>query len=60
VIDYFDRDITAEEEEGIALALEQRDRVRRILFHIPVLKLQKLIMVADEEYPILEYLIIVG
>ena len=33
VIDYFraltDRDISAEDEEGIILALEQHDRVRR-------------------------------
>ena len=59
VIDYTDknRDLTAEEEEGIMLALGQRDRVRRIRLEIPLLKLQKLIMVTDEEYPALEYLI---
>jgi hypothetical protein len=57
VIDYYDQDITAEDEEAIILALEQRDRVRRIRFGIPVLKLQKLIMAIDEEYLILEYLI---
>ena len=44
VIDYERTDVTAEDEEAIILALEQRDRVRRICFDIPVLKLQKLIM----------------
>ena len=58
VIDYFDadRDITAE-EEGIILALEQRDRVRRIRLQIAVLNLPKFITSVDEEYPMLEYLV---
>jgi hypothetical protein len=55
VVDYLD-DITADEEEGIIFALEQRDRVRRIRIQLPVPKLQKLITIT-EEYPILEYLI---
>jgi hypothetical protein len=58
VIDYQDTDITAEDKEALILALAQRDRVRRIRFHISVLKLQKLIMAIDGEYPILEYLIL--
>jgi hypothetical protein len=58
VIDYRRRYITAEDEGAIMLALEQRDRVRRIRFKIPVLKLQKLLMAIDGEYPILEYLIL--
>ena len=58
VIDYQGMNITAGDEEAIFLALEQRDRVRRIRFHIPVPKLQNLIMAIDEEYPILEYLIL--
>jgi hypothetical protein len=58
VIDYHDHDITAEDEEEIILALEQRDRVHRIRFDIPVLKLQKLIMAIDGEYPNLKYLIL--
>jgi hypothetical protein len=58
VIDYNESDITAEDEEAIFLALEQRDRVRRIRFGMPVLQLQKLIMAIDGEYPILEYLIL--
>ena len=56
VIDYFqeDGDITRE-EEGVVVALEQRDRVRRVrLFPNP----QKLIMAFDGEYPVLEYLTI--
>jgi hypothetical protein len=61
VIDYFraltDRDISAEDEEGIILALEQHDRVRRIRLSISISKLQKLIVAIDEEYPVLEYLI---
>jgi hypothetical protein len=60
VIDYSDAvwDITAEDEEGIMLALGLRDRVHRIRLQIPVLRLQKLIMAIDEEYPVLEYLIL--
>ena len=50
-----DRDITAK-EEGIFLALEQRDRVRRIRLEMPLPILQKLIVAIDEEYPMLEYL----
>ena len=59
VIDYFDKDcdITAEDEEGIILALKQRDRVRRVRLRMPVSNLQKLIVAIDEEYPVLEYLI---
>jgi hypothetical protein len=58
VIDYERTDITAEDEEAILLALEQRDRVRRIRLYTSVLQLQKLIMAIDGEYPILEYLIL--
>ena len=57
VIDFYNHDITAD-EEAIILALEQRDRVRRIRFCLPVLQLQKVIMAIDGEYPILEYLIL--
>ena len=58
VIDFENRDITAEEERGTILALQRRDRVRRIRFDLPVWKLQKLIKAIDGEYPILEYLIL--
>ena len=58
VIDYpyDDRDIT--EDEGAILALKHRDRVRHVRLFAPVTSLQKLIAAMDEEYPILEYLII--
>jgi hypothetical protein len=61
VIDYAmkDWDITAEDEEGIILALVQRDRIRRIRFRISIWKLWKLIVAIDEEYPVLEYLIMI-
>ena len=56
VIDFFQHDITAEDEEGIFLALDHRERIRRIRLEIPILNLQKLIVSIDGEYPILEYL----
>jgi hypothetical protein len=58
VIDYSSLDMTAEDEDGTILALKQRDRVRRVRFRVPVTSLQKLIEAMDDEYPILEYLII--
>ena len=61
VIDYFEghRDITAE-EEGIIVALGRHDRVRRIRLCVPIPNLQKLIMAINEEYPVMEYLIMWG
>ena len=53
-------DITAEDEEDIILALEQYHRIRRVRFLMPIPKLQKfinIIMAINEEYPVLEYLI---
>ena len=47
--------ITVEDEEGIVLALEQRDHICHIHLEIPILNLQKLILSINEEYPILEY-----
>jgi hypothetical protein len=63
VIDYHvpgasDFYISTEEKDRIILALERRDRVRRIRFTIFVRDLQNLIMFIDEEYPLLEYLLI--
>jgi hypothetical protein len=60
VIDYFniDWDITADEEEEIILALNQHDRVRRVRLQMPAPKLQKFIAAMEEEYPVLEYLIL--
>ena len=60
VIDYFDedQDMPVEDVDAVILALKQRDRVRRVRLHMLVTNLQKLIMDIDDEYPILEYLII--
>jgi len=61
VIDYFDShgnpDITAEDEEGILLALEQRNRVRSVRLEMPIPNLRKVLIAIDEDYPILEHLI---
>jgi len=59
IVDYFSKDdIAAEDEEAIFLALEQRDRVRRIRLIVPYPDLQKFAMAIDGEYPILEHLIL--
>ena len=61
VIDYYpdeDDDITEEDEEGAILALKQYDRVRRVRLGMPVTSLQKFIVAMDDEYPVMEYLII--
>ena len=59
VIDYNDqgRDITTD-EEGIIFALKQRERVLRIRLRTPVTNLQRLIAAMDDEYSILEFLVI--
>ena len=59
VIDYRDKDhdFTAEDEEGVVLALQLRDRVRRVRLFMSFPNMQKPIMAMDEEYPILEHLI---
>jgi hypothetical protein len=60
IVDYVDKrhDITTEDEQGIILALEHRDRVRRIRVLMPVPNLQKLIVAMDKEFPALDYLYI--
>jgi hypothetical protein len=58
-VDYSSEDgIAAEDEKGILLALEQRHRVRHLRLIFPVQNLRKLVMAIDEEFPILEYLIV--
>ena len=57
-IDYRYRDITTEDEEESLFALKQRDRVLRVRLEMPVMNLQKGIVAIEEEYPILEYLVI--
>jgi hypothetical protein len=58
--DYFDEGvgISAEDQEGAIFALKQYNRVRRVRLGMPVTSQQKLILSMDDEYPILEYLII--
>src|SRR5258708_3803591 len=60
IIDYVEEydDISAEDEEGIFLSLEQRDRVRRIRLRLCAPILQKLIAAINEEYPILEHFVL--
>jgi hypothetical protein len=60
VLDYLEEygDITAEDEKGAILALKQYDRVHRVRLQIPITSLRNLIVAMDDEYPILEYLII--
>jgi hypothetical protein len=53
-----DHDITAEDEDGILLALQHRHRVQRIRLEMSVPKLQKLVTAMDEEFPMLEFLYI--
>ena len=50
------RILTTKDQEGIILALKQRDRVRRVRFGNAVM--HKLFVDIDEEYPILEHLYI--
>ena len=47
---------TAEDEEGIMLALQQRDRVRRIRLQQPIKRLHNLMAAIVGEFPVLEYL----
>jgi hypothetical protein len=60
VIDHLDDydNITTEDEEGITLALQHRDRVRRIRLGKAVPILQKFLNALNGEFPILEYLLI--
>ena len=62
IIDHYDeeyQDLTAEDEEGIFLALKHSDRVRRIRLFKPIPILQRIIIALDGEFPILEFLFIV-
>ena len=62
VIDYAgeNHQLAGKVEEGIILALEQRDRVRRVRLVVSLQTLQKLTMVMVEEYPVLEYLVMMS
>jgi hypothetical protein len=48
--------LAAEDEEGIMLVLQHRDRIQRIYILLPVPSLQKLIMAIDNEFPMLDYI----
>lgn len=48
---------TTEDEEGIVLALQQHNRVRHIHLRVPIRNLQRFIMAVDEEYSMLESLV---
>jgi len=50
--------ISAEDEEGLMVALEQRDRVRHLRLSLPVRNLQKFVVAIDGEFPILEYMVV--
>jgi hypothetical protein len=59
IIDHIDKEydvLTPEDEEGIILALQHRDRVRRIRIRKSVSILQKLVIALEGEFPILEFL----
>jgi hypothetical protein len=60
VVDYSEKyyGMTVEDEEGTILALRQRDRVRRIRLDMSVGNLQKLVVAIEQEYSMLEYLIV--
>jgi hypothetical protein len=59
ILDYLDNhDLTPKDEEGILLALQHHDRVRRIRLEIPALNSQNIVIVIDEEFPVLEHLFI--
>ena len=63
VLDYLGKDpdanISTKDEERIVLALQLRDRVRRIRLQMPMTNFQRLIAAVDGEFSTLEYLYIV-
>ena len=50
--------INEEDEEGLLLALEQRDCIRDLSLLLPVRDMQKFLIAIDEEFTILGYLIV--
>ena len=51
-----DNNVTADDEEGIILALQHRHRVRHINLRIPFSSLHKLVVAIDGKFPTLELL----
>jgi hypothetical protein len=47
---------TTEQDEGIILALQHCNRVRRLRLHMPLQNLKGLIIAIDNEFPMLEWL----
>ena len=60
IIDHLDENIALapEDEQGIILALQHHDRVRRIRLRNPIPNLQRLVLALDGKYPILEFMLI--
>jgi hypothetical protein len=58
VVDYCyeNRKVTAQDVEGILLALRRRRRVRRIRLQMPTSDLKKVVVAMVGEFPMLEYL----
>jgi hypothetical protein len=58
IIDYGDQDreVTAQDEEGMLLALRRRRRVYRARLWIPAPSLRRLLATMDVEFPMLEHL----
>jgi hypothetical protein len=54
--DPLDDYVTVKDEEGVALALQHRNRVRRIRIQMPTSNLLRLIMAIDGEFLMLDYL----
>ena len=51
-------DLTPEDERGIMLALKHRDRVRCTDLRISVTSLRKVMEAIDDQFPILEYMLL--
>jgi hypothetical protein len=61
IIDYSNQDVLAkEDEEGIVLSLQHRERVHRIRLDVPASNLQRLILALDEEFPMLACLVLLS
>src|SRR5712691_3096751 len=58
IIDYIANRITAKEQDRIILALQHRDRVRRIRLKAPLSSLYRISSAFDQEFPVLDYLYI--
>ena len=56
IMDYLDNKVAAEDKEGVALALQHRNRVRRIRLQMPASIMEWFISAIDGEFPVLEYL----